>query len=473
MRSACASTTFRYSALRWARRLCWLLTLATTFPSQARAEQEPAAAPEQRVPHGVFLEAPLVDVPFTIGHGGAFPSMQQSLWITTDFYEAIHFGIGAWLDPPPDHGRGRHPILYRLLLGAFDVLTGVLPLAFAWQHEEWHRAVLSHYGIGSYNGVYHMDILSNLISVDHVRDEDLAWLKANHPADQVRLSTAGIEGNQQLAANLERVGFFENTHTSDVFLVWLIAVENSSYMVQCASNSSDTLTAKENAADGASIAKRDITGLDCDGWTYDLFRPDEPYASRGIHPSGVGIDRYRSYSRLLPLEQQYVRTQAWLSLLNFADPNLLGFHRFTVRSPFGGGPLAFNLALRHLPTAFGYDVRLDLLVQQAQVSVAISLHAYFNEEHYFPGIEAEILRYPFGRLLLSSRLATWMQPEALRFMAATGRLGGLASFRATLGSWPVLQPYLEIEAKSTGWVAGNVYLDHNLAARLGISARLF
>jgi hypothetical protein len=26
--------------------------------------------------------------------------------------------------------------------------------------------------------------------------------------------------------------------------------------------------------------------------------------------------------------------------------------------------------IRHLPTAFGYDVRLDLLAQQAQVNVA-------------------------------------------------------------------------------------------------------
>jgi hypothetical protein len=448
------------------------LAAISAFPSTARAEQENRVTPEPVLPHGAFLEAPLVDLPFTIGHGGAFPSMEQSLWITTDFYQAIHFGIGAWLDPPTDHGRASHPVLARLLVGALDILTVAVPPALAWQHEEWHRAVLSRYGIGSYDGVYHMDIFSDLISVDHVRDEDLVWLKATHPADQVRLSTAGIEGNVQLAVNMERVGFFHDTNTSDVFLLWLIAAINTNYMVECATTASDSATAKANAADGTSITKRDITGLDCDGWTYDLFRPDEPYASRGVHPSGVGIDRYRSYSQLLPLEQHYVRMQAWLSLLNFVDPNLLGIRRFTIRSPFSPGPLAFNLALRHLPTAFGYDVRLDLLAQQARVNLAISLHAYFNEEHFFPGLEAEVIRYPFGSFLLSSRLAGWMQPEDLRFGAASGRLGGLASIRATLARWSALQPYLEIEAKSAGWVAGNVYLDRNFATRLGLSARL-
>jgi hypothetical protein len=97
-------------------------------------------------------------------------------------------------------------------------------------------------------------------------------------------------------------------------------------------------------------------GLPCRGsigWVYDLFRPDEPYEDRGIHPSGIGIDRYRSESDFTPQERRYLRTQARLSFLNFADPNLLGLYQFDV-GEYDGLPLSFNASLQHLMAPFGY-----------------------------------------------------------------------------------------------------------------------
>ena len=97
---------------------------------------------------------------------------------------------------------------------------------------------------------------------------------------------------------------------------------NSDYLHQCSGTGADATTKEENDKEGADVPRRDFTGLDCDGWTYDMFRPDEPYAARGTHPSGIGIDRYRGYSQLSPAEQRFTRKQFWMSLLNAADPNM-------------------------------------------------------------------------------------------------------------------------------------------------------
>jgi hypothetical protein len=455
----------------WSSLLPVLLILAFAAPARAQDESSPPYEPP--APHGMYWEMPAVDMPYTFAGGGAFPSMEQSLWVTTDFYQAMHFSIGAWLDPPSDSQRERYPIAAKFLIAGLDILGEAVPLAFAWQHEEWHRAVLGHYGMHSFNDVYNLNLFAESIAVSHVSDEDLIRLKAQHPADQVRLSTAGIEGNTQLAVNIERTAFFHDTRTWDPVILWMLAFGNSFYMKTCASHDSDTETAKAEAQEGASIEKRDFTGMDCNGWTYDLFHPDEPYAARGVHPSGVGIDRYRTYSQQSPSEQKYLRQQTWLSLLNFADPALIGFRRFVVESPFNEKPMAFNVALRHLPTAFGYDMRADVLAQQGQTNVAIAVHAYFNHQRYFPGLEAELLRRPFGRLLASSRLSLWLQPEAQRFESTSSRPGALASLRATWAGWRAIQPYVEMEAKTAGWVAGNVYLDRNVAGRVGLSGRLF
>jgi hypothetical protein len=61
----------------------------------------------------------------------------------------------------------------------------------------------------------------------------------------------------------------------------------------------------------------------------------------------------------------------------------------------------------------------------------------------------------------------WTQPENQSFFAEKGNLGGALWFQASIqqGRW---RPYLEIDAKSQGWILGNVYLDPNLSIRMGV-----
>jgi hypothetical protein len=70
-------------------------------------------------------------------------------------------------------------------------LAFYVPPGEAWLHEEWHRAVLSHCGIASYNDTYKFRLFGGVVNVSHVRDEDLERLKREHPAEFVRLAAAG------------------------------------------------------------------------------------------------------------------------------------------------------------------------------------------------------------------------------------------------------------------------------------------
>ena len=399
--------------------------------------------------------------------------MAQSLWLAADAYEAMHTGLRALADPygPP----GLQRFLGYALLGAADLLTINLPPLLAWQHEEWHRAVMSNRGIDSYDDIYKFRLLADVVSVSHVRDEDLVALKAAHPAEQVRLSQAGIEGNQELIAALERVSFFEGSRAAHSFILPLLALGNWAYLSECASKEGDGLTDKLNAEEGDDVPKRDFTGLDCTGWVYDLFTPDEPYGARGPHPSGVGIDRYRKRTQLTDEGRAYLTRQAWLSLLNFADPRMFGVRRFVWGGADGGPPAYVNVALRHLPAAFGYALRGDLYFMRGETRLLASLYAYGNARHVLPGLEATLLRVPLGRLPLavSPRLAVWLQPGQQRYDSSALAPGGLAGLRLTWQATARVQPWLELEAKSEGWVPGIVHLTSNVSVRTGIAASLF
>ncbi len=439
--------------------------LATASPVFA----QPAPPPPGVALH---LELPVFEVPDNVQDGLVWPSMGQSLWVTTDFYQLMHFGLGRAFEL--NHPDSARRFLARLGIAAADVVTMALPGALAWQHEEWHRAVMSQYGIASFNDVYDFELFASSIAVSHVSDQDLIALKRDHPADQVRLSAAGIEGNYELATNLERLSFMHPEGPWHTFLLWLLYVQNSSYLNVCAGEQSNDFTDEQNESDGANVAVRDFTGLDCDGWVYDLSRPTEPYQARGVHPSGVGIDRYRKWSQLTSAERQLLELQFGLSFLNFLDPHLLGFNRF--EASVGGAPLYWNASVRHQQTASGYVVSLNGALglsarSAASSSLFLSAAGYVSRELVLPGLDAYWLApVTLGDLPLgvAARLALWLQPRDLRYDATEAAPGGLASLRGTLASLPALQPYLEVEGKSAGWVAGNVHLGAQASARVGL-----
>lgn len=441
---------------------------AGTQMASASAVRQPAITrvrEEQRLP-AVFIELPVVDVP---DDRDGVPSMQQSLALGAAFYEISHTAIGSAF------GEGTRWAKAATVL--FDAVTSAVvipPLSDVWVHEEFHRAVMSHRGIDSYNDVYEMELAPASIAVSHVEDEDLIRLKRDHPADMVRLGAAGIEGEQLLVQRLQKQHFFRGSRAWHLPLYWLVRTGSWAYLFSGADRDIDDDTDQANRDDGDDIERRDFTGHDFNGWVYDLFRPNEPYAARGVHPSGIGIDRYRKTSHLTKEERDYLDRQGYLALINFADPNLFGVGGWS--TSFRGRRVEMNLTASHFLTSFGYAVDANVFLRSGERNLFVVLHRYTNGERNFPGIEAELIDFPTtfrGRtVLISPRFALWSQPENQMFRDTSGAIGGAARLRIDLPRSERFGFFTEVESKTRGWLAGHVHLDANTSLRAGLTIRL-
>ncbi|TAL35980.1 MAG: hypothetical protein EPN93_09275 [Spirochaetes bacterium] len=454
------------------RLITGVLILTTLYIGAAGAYAvEPASGTESPEDfRGLVLRIPLVDVPFNYADGYSFPSMNQSLYLSKDAAQAAHSALSSMLLP-----QGRWTEFFGLAV--FDFLFFTLPGGSAWVHEEWHRAVMTNRGIASFDDVYKFDLFAESIAVSHVRDADLVRLKDRHPAEFVRLSAAGNEAEIELATLMRRDSFFEGRRLGLDSLYWWFSLINSWYYVyMCGTPDATRFTDQMNREDGTDVARRDFTGLDFTAWVYDLFRPDEPYAARGTHPSGVGIDRYIKYSDLTGDERRYLRLQGKLALINFISPQLLGVDYFGSESPFGGDRFFWNFAAVHHLTPFGYTIDANLFLMRRAEKLHITAHAYANRRGAMPGLHAALVRRPvalFGnRAYLNATLGAWIQPEDQMFRGNRNRPGGEFIAGVDVPVAERLELYMECGAKSEGWVAGNVSLERDLQMRAGVSVIL-
>src|SRR5262249_19458927 len=156
----------------------------------------------------------LFDAPANVQGHYTFPSMEQSKWISTDLYQAAHFGLGRLL--------GRRTWYGLLVVSAFDTATIMISVPFftGWAHEEWHRAVLMRRRIPRTNPYYSTPSIPLLQpKTIQISDGATARLKREHPADYVRALAAGMEGQYALAAQLEREAFFHDAPTVSGFMI--------------------------------------------------------------------------------------------------------------------------------------------------------------------------------------------------------------------------------------------------------------
>jgi hypothetical protein len=228
------------------------------------------------------------------------------------------------------------------------------------------------------------------------------------------------------------------------------------------------------------MAERDFTGPDFTAWVHDLRRPREGYADgpRGrVHPSGgPGYRRYLASSDLTGGERDYLRLQAWLSLLNFASPQFWGPDWLPGVLPWDGQGVLWNAGLAHHLAPFGYAVAGDLLLRRGKWSWAFAVQAYASSDKALPGVSAQLFRYPLplGRwaVYLTGGASAWLQPERLRFDAQGISPGGAVLGGVSLPLAGGLELWAEADAKSEGWLPGNVYLDPAVQARAGLAWKL-
>jgi hypothetical protein len=143
--------------------------------------------------------------------------------------------------------------------------------------------------------------------------------------------------------------------------------------------------------------------------------------------------------------------------------------------PLGKTGIEWNFALRHYLTSFGSDTPVQILAKSAPFNMLFTWHNYQNYDNYFPAIEAELKDFPLRLgglgLYLSPRILVGMQPAGQEFMTADPEFLGLLGLRADFGISKHFLPYIDLTAKTDGWVAGNEYLEAGASVRLGLSMR--
>ena len=437
---------------------------ALTSPAPGQAGSPSTVAPDSRPP-GLRVDFPLLDLPYNAGNGGRAPSMRQSLAITTATYEAAHLAI--------QEAFGSRRKLGRFAVVLFDYASSIelpLPLLNAWLHEEFHRAVMGRRGIDSFNDVYLLRVGADAIAVSHVRDEDLVRLKARHPAEQVRLSSAGAEAETQMVLELQKNRFFRDSRAFNAPMYWFTKLGTIFYIASGDFSETNADTDEMNEQDGADVPRRDFTGHDFTAWAYDLHRPFEPYEARGLHPSGVGIDRYIKPVDLTSGERRYLRRQGRLQLLNFVDPFLFGFNGVEV------GDAVLTANLNHTLAPFGHTVDANIFIRRDRLKMLLVLHGYANAAGTLPGVEVQTFDVELPRFgpeyTGSLRVALWMQPDDQLFRSDDAQPGGLAAASVHRQLGERFGIFGEVEAKTAGWVAGNVYLGGAIETRIGGSVRL-
>lgn len=413
------------------------------------------------------VDAPLVDAPYNFD-SPAYPSMQQAVRFSSAAYQMLHWGVGHLVNPYRPGWKG---FWSRLAFLGFDALAASFPLFDAWTHEEFHRAVMGYRGISSYNDVYDLNIGASVIAVSHVDDDDLVRLKRDHPADMVRLPAAGVEGELQLALNLEKQAFFDGATNYHQMAILIAYFNSQAYVASGATPAADEMSDTMNEAEEETDV-RDFVGHDFTSWVYDLHRPDEPYEARGIHPSGNGLDRYRKYSDLTAGEARYLQVQGHLMYLNFVDPALWGFPYFFDASR----SVRWNASLQHYLTSFGQANNLNVFLSAGKPQVFATLSNFRNDALSLFGLDAELRRFPLEGLMVkafSLRGQVFRQPTHQLYADRTSRLGGLGALTLFYGLSPRVETYFEVERKSPGWVAGTPYLDAATSGRVGLLVSAF
>ena len=426
------------------------------------------------------LDWPLFDLPYqlaamnTVGHGFfssyANPSMAQSLAVTQNVYSSFHYGMKYFFDNSSSLDYTLRTVIYWGGTWLGNYLFGWMPGGDGWLHEEYHRAVMSRFETNSFNDMNLFPIGSSVVSVSKVADSDLIRMKKENPYDFIRMHVAGIEGQYLLVNSLQRDNFYYNQNLLNEIVYWLTTLNAHLYVLMSASDENDAQTETMNKEE-TDMASRDFTGFDFNAWVYDLFKPHEPYEERGVHPSGVGISRYRSSGDLTEEELRYLKLHGNLQMLNYLSPMMFGIRSF----PLGDSGYDMNFAMRHYLTSFGADIAANVFLKTGAFKMAFSLHNYVNYHNYFPAIEAELIDYQvyIGRLGLyvSPRLLIGMQPKDQEFKTSSPEFLGLFGLRIDFMASRYFLPYLDFTAKTDGWVAGNEYLSANVSIRLGVSMR--
>jgi hypothetical protein len=240
--------------------------------------------------------------------------------------------------------------------------------------------------------------------------------------DFIRLNSGGLEGQYHQIQALQKFNFYYNEDVPNLYHYWLNTFNSIFYVLSSAipdqfDEDIDNWNLKEKK-----IPDRDFTGPDFTAWTKALFNPTEPYEARGIHPTGVGINRYIKPSQLNDNEKKFLIKQGRLQFINLISPHLFGFSKIKLKNE---EDYYFNFAFRHVLTSFGYDVFLDIFYQTTKDNLFFAIHNYHNYKASFWGLEASLIdkKIPIENVLITAKGIVWTQPKGQSFTDKKSELG--------------------------------------------------
>ena len=421
-----------------------------------------AGAPDSASRKFIF---PLADVPFSAQTERlSIMTMRQATDISASLLQCTYPYVAGdiW-----DRLAGGNIARLAAITG-YTALAFNAPLSQSWRPGQMQPGPKNSSVNVLFNKSGPFDLFGGPLMMNQYSDSELTQLKRRHPADVIRAHTIGYELGNALNSRLLEDAFFYGT--DPVYpVLWLSSLYATGLVFYSARVTADSAIEKNNRflAQAAGIG---FTGLDFTSWVYDLERPDDPYYQRANTGRSIDIARGVPGSALSGAEKEFLNLQGFLSFLNWIDPQW--FTLEPLRVLFGNKEIHFDPKFAHNVTPFGYSLEGKVLCRSPDLRMFGTLRIYRSRNLTLPGFETGLVDWPLRIFKkdcsISPRMSSWLQPKNQRFDAQKSVPGAQAALRLNVPVGENVQCWSEADAKSTGWVAGNDYLDASLNFRLGI-----
>lgn len=434
------------------------------FSAEVLLAQEPAE-------HKLRLSYSFLDIPQNFNSDGNYPSMIQSVELSSSLYDLSFWGIDALGDAVIKNknnttgGRITKTVFKYLAGFGYSYYASKLPVPLGvYTHEEFHRSVLGTNDLSALNGNWIFNRWDG--TVYGLNDEDLTLLKQNNISALLYSYVSGVQSeNYMTQVNAIQDFYHPRTfyknpyYLYNAFYVW-------DYFNFSAGEHSDSVKVLAPPHEDTNPFYRDYAGADLTAWIYDMFSPEQPFTNRDPFPDGEGVNRRIGFGDLTKEGQDYLKKQKNLSLLNFANPAIFLINRIKVSPNF-----SFLFFMQYSPTHFGNDIVLFIPFQRRSLNHLLAVHNYNNMEKNFVGIQYGIFNImPFHNknIEVGGMISLWNQPVNQGFFDHSGKLGGAIELTADYHFCKNFSASLTTGYKTKGWMIGNPYIDQKVRVNAGI-----
>ena len=228
------------------------------------------------------LSYSILDVPQNFNSVGKYPTMMQSVELSSDLYDLSFWGIDAAVNVIVKNrnesiGGKIANIGLKYLLGlGFSNYGSELPIPFGvFTHEEFHRSVLGVNDLSSKNGNWIFNRWDG--TVYGLSDEVLSELKTNSINNLLYSYISGVQSENYLT----QVNVIDDFFHSRIFYKNPLYLYNAYYVWDyfkfSASSLSDSAKVLAPPHEDVNPVNRDFAGADLTAWIYDMFSPEMPY----------------------------------------------------------------------------------------------------------------------------------------------------------------------------------------------------